>query len=44
MPEETQIISIQSELDTDDDIKMTGQYMEPKIDIFNACLNQIYNT
>ena len=33
MPENAQINSLQSELNTDDDIKMTGRYMEPNIDI-----------
>ena len=37
--EETQIDSHQSELDTDDDIKMTARYMEPRNDIIKSRLN-----
>ena len=44
MLEDTQINSLQSELDKYDDIKMTGRYMEPNNDIIKACLNQINNT
>ena len=44
MPEYIQINSLQIKLNIDDNINITGQYMEPLNDIIKACLNQIYNT
>ena len=44
MPEETQINSLQSKINTYDDIKMTGWYMEPNNDIIKSRPNQIDNT
>ena len=44
MPEETQINSLQRKINTYDDIKMTGWYMEPKNDIIKSRPNQIDNT
>ena len=43
MPEDTQIYSLQSELNIDNDTKTTCQYTEPKNDIFKCCLNKIDN-
>ena len=43
MMEDAQINSIQIKLDTEEDINMTVQYMEPKNYIIKACLNQIDN-
>ena len=44
MPEDTKINSLKIELDTDDDVKTTGRYMEPKNDTIEVCLDQIDNT
>ena len=43
MQEDTQINSLKCKLDTDDDIKITDQYIEPKNDIINSWVNQIDN-
>ena len=44
MPDDTLINSLQSEINTDYDIKITGRYMESKNDIIKSCLNQIDTT
>ena len=44
MQEDSHINSLQSKLDTYDNIEITGLYKEPNNDIIKACLNQIDNT
>ena len=44
MPDDTKKNSLQSKIDTDDNIKKTERYMEPNNGIIKACLNEIDNT
>ena len=44
MPEDTQTNSLQSKIDTDENIKKTDRYMEPNNDIIEDYRNENDNT